>query len=91
MPLSIVMTAPHPPVDPVVLALLDYLMRNPQAADTLAGVARWWVGDGFSLDQVRRALDQLVDTGALRRERLADGSDWYAGACDDSRPDRRLH
>ena len=91
MPLAIAMTAPEPPVDPVMLALLDYLLRYPQAADTLAGVARWWVGDGYSVAQVQRALDRLVSTGALRRERLADGTDWYAGPADGSGPDGRLH
>jgi hypothetical protein len=91
MPFAIVMAAADPPPDPVVLALLDYLLRHPQAADTLAGVARWWVGDGYSLEQVRRALDHLVDGGALRRERLADGTDWYAGAAAGSEPSRQLH
>jgi Fe2+ or Zn2+ uptake regulation protein len=79
--------------DVVVMALLDYLARHPQAADTLAGVARWWVGDDsrYSLEQVRHALDRLVDGGALRRERLADGTDWYAGASGGGRADRILH
>ena len=66
--------------DPVVLALLVYLGRHPQAADSLSGVARWWVGEDspFDIEQVRRALERLVACGALRRERLADGTDWYA-------------
>jgi hypothetical protein len=66
--------------DPVVSELLAYLQQHPQAADSLAGVARWWVGDDsrFPVESVQRALDSLVDDGALRRERLADGTEWYA-------------
>jgi Fe2+ or Zn2+ uptake regulation protein len=68
------------PNDPAVQALLSYLGRHPQAADSFTGVARWWVGeDGpFSAEQVRRALDHLVEHGALRRQQLPDGTEWYA-------------
>ena len=85
------MSAPDP-TDAVVLALLAYLAQHPKAADSLAGVSRWWVGDdsAFSVEQVRQALDRLVDSGALRRERLADGTEWYAGA-EPPAPGRVLH
>ena len=74
------MTEPDP-AEPFEAKLLAYLASHPQAADSLAGVVRWWVGDDSapSVEQVRRALDRLVDDGMLRRERLADGTDWYAG------------
>jgi Fe2+ or Zn2+ uptake regulation protein len=80
MQIALAMSEPHP-ADPVVLALLAYLARNPQAADSLAGVARWWVGDDdtVSIERVRDALDHLVAIGALRRAQLADGTEWYAG------------
>ena len=91
MPLAIAMAAPDSSVDPVVLALLDYLLRHPRAADTVAGVTRWWVDDGYSVEQVRCALDNLVEAGALRRESLADGTDWYAGTAEGSDPARQLH
>ena len=92
MPYATAMTANEPP-DAVVLTLLDYLARHPQAADTLPGVARWWVGDDgrYSMEQVQAALDRLVDGGELRRERLADGTDWYAGGAAPSGPARLLH
>lgn len=75
------MTAPDT-APPIELALLAYLAQHPQAADSLAGVARWWVGDdaAYSVAEIRGALDRLVDSGALRRERLADGTEWYASA-----------
>lgn len=68
--------------DPVVQALLAYVHAHPQAADSLHGVARWWVGadEGIDIDQVRRALTQLVGRGLLRRERWADGTEWYCAA-----------
>lgn len=87
------MTAPDP-AEPLVAVLLAYLASHPQAADSLAGVARWWVGDdsAVSVEQVRRALDRLVDSGTLRRERLADGTEWYAGTAQPpAAPDRTLH
>lgn len=92
MPYATAMSATDPP-DAVVLALLHYLACHPQAADTLPGVARWWVGDDgrYSLEQVRSALDRLVDGGELRRERLADGTDWYAGGAGAGGPAPLLH
>jgi hypothetical protein len=92
VPLKYAMREPDP-TDPVVMALLSYLGRHPQAADSLSGVARWWVGDDspFDLEQVRRALERLVACGALRRERLADGTDWYASAGPAPPAGRRLH
>ena len=69
-------------VEAVCRAVLAYLARHPNAADSVSGVARWWVGDDgrFSLAQVQRALDRLVDGGRLRRQPLADGSWLYAAA-----------
>ena len=79
--------------EPVEAALLAYLASHPQAADSLAGVARWWVGEdaAISVEQVRVALDRLVQSGALRRERLADGTEWYAGTFAPPAPSRLLH
>jgi Fe2+ or Zn2+ uptake regulation protein len=44
---------------PLVLQILDYLRRHPQAKDSVEGIAQFWV----SADpvEVRRALDRLVD------------------------------
>jgi hypothetical protein len=92
MPRAHTMSASEP-TEPVEAALLAYLASHPQAADSLAGVARWWVGDdaAISVEQVRVALDRLVESGALRHERLADGTDWYAGTATPSAPRHLLH
>ncbi|MBX3599014.1 MAG: hypothetical protein KF863_00215 [Rubrivivax sp.] len=79
------------PVDAIVQAVLAYLARHPQAADSLHGVARWWVGDDgrLGLPLVQQALDRLVVAGELRRQRLADGSVLYARAGTWPRPASR--
>lgn len=49
--------------------ILEYFLRNPQAADDLEGVARWRLLDQTvhrTLTQTKTALDQLVDSGFLR-------------------------
>lgn len=83
------MSDPAEPADAADLAaalLLAYLQGHPHAADSLEGVARWWLGDDgrFSPAEVERALERLVAAGHLRREVLADGRTLYAAA----RPDR---
>jgi hypothetical protein len=52
----------------VVRDVLRYFTRNPQAADTLEGVARWRLMDEVihrHLEQVARAVDWLVSQGLL--------------------------
>lgn len=86
------MPTPAPdPVDAIVQAVLAYLAGHPQAADSVAGVARWWVGDDgrLGLPLVQQALDRLVIAGELRRQRLADGSVLYARAAVPPRAARR--
>jgi hypothetical protein len=50
---------------PLVLQILDYLRRHPQAKDSVEGIAQFWV----SADpiEVRRALDRLVDMNLVER------------------------
>ncbi len=56
--------------------ILDYLRHNPNAADALEGIARWWLrrrhGDA-DMDQVQKALDYLVEKGLLQSERKRSG------------------
>lgn len=51
--------------------VLRYFLRNPQAADSLEGVARWRLVDEAiyrSVDEINQALGWLVDEGLLLRE-----------------------
>jgi len=57
--------------------ILDYFLRNPQAADSLEGVARWRLLEGTiqrSVEEISQALGWLVAEGLLLRE-SAEGSD----------------
>ena len=50
--------------------ILNYFMRNPQAADTLEGVARWRLMDEVirrKLDETEAVLECLVARGYLTR------------------------
>lgn len=45
--------------------LMRYTSENPEAADTLEGIATWWLGGRYSLPEVRKILAELVDQGLL--------------------------
>jgi hypothetical protein len=56
------------PDQKVVREVLSYFVRNPQAADSLEGIARWRLLDEIvtrSVEQTRSALSWLVDNGYL--------------------------
>ena len=68
---------PHlPPEDPdvdldVAREILRFYLRNPQAADSLEGLARWRLLDEriySNLDQVARAVSWLVSQELLLKE-----------------------
>ena len=66
--------------DPV-RAILSYLSSHPHAADSVHGVARWWLGSQCSvvaLSEVEAALRQLVARRELREESLSDGTTLYS-------------
>ena len=69
------------PLEVVADAVLAHLDTHPLAADSAAGVARWWLGSdgsGVTLEQVEQALDLLVARHQLRRFCLADGTHLYS-------------
>lgn len=83
------MTPPPAPVSQLstarlarlALAIEDHLARHPQAADSVDGVARWWLGARgrhASPADVERALATLVAQQRLRCVRLADGTVLYS-------------
>jgi hypothetical protein len=63
--------------------IVQYLSQRPDAADTLRGIRQWWLSRTRADDSdadIQRALDDLVDRGAVTTIRLADGSVMYANA-----------
>ena len=66
------MTQPHARLSKVARDILGYLGRNPEAGDTLVGVARWWLLQQrihTAVEDVQRALDQLVKLGLVSRRK----------------------
>ena len=64
-------------------AVLSYLDRHPQAADTLAGIASWWLPQQryvTAQHRIEAVLVQLVTQGALQMRRLPNGDALYARA-----------
>jgi hypothetical protein len=69
--------------------IADYLARNPQAADGVEGIRRWWLREphrGASHERVRAALALLEASGLVRRRVLQDGHEIYSRAPARPRP-----
>ncbi|MGP1677334.1 MAG: hypothetical protein ACTS6J_09275 [Burkholderiales bacterium] len=67
-------------VTAVAAAIRRYLQDHPHAADTLEGIALWWLpGNAGSarLANVQRAIEQLVNRGEVVRKTLRDGTVIY--------------
>jgi hypothetical protein len=61
--------------------ILEHLHKYPQAADSAAGVTRWWLTPAHAnatVELVEQALDWLVSRGILRRLLLTDGGVLYS-------------
>ena len=64
-------------------AIERYLHTRPQAAETVEGIARWWlIRQRYedSIDLVRHALDLLVRRGVVERLALSGGQPMYRRA-----------
>jgi hypothetical protein len=59
-----------------------YVDCHPAAADTIDGIARWWLAGPVQppLRDVEAAIDLLVRHGVLSRNPLPDGNTVYARA-----------
>lgn len=77
-------------LEAVQQALLAYLSRFPQAADSPAGIRQWWLTPelhAVSPDVLHEALVQLVALGKVALRPLPDGTELYArAAADDDHP-----
>ena len=61
-------------------AVLSYLDLHPDAADTLMGIARWWLDlPPRRLPRLAAALERLAEQGRLGRRVLRDGTVVYFG------------
>lgn len=60
--------------------IMTYLANHPNAADTLDGVAKWWLldrSDKLQLGQVKQALDELVAKGLVAAQKGGDSKIVY--------------
>ncbi len=61
-------------------ALHRYLMAHPDAADTAAGIQRWWLNDvanKISPRELRVALEILIAKRVVTKKTLPDGTEVY--------------
>lgn len=62
-----------------------YLLTHPDAADTIEGIAKWWIGLQRYKDMrrdVEKALEFLVRRGAVVKRKLSDGRYIYFKAAE---------
>jgi hypothetical protein len=66
-------------VDDIAQELELYVSRHPAAADTIAGIARWWLARPVqpAIGDVQLAVDRLVSRRVLVRRTLPDGNCVY--------------
>lgn len=65
----------------IAAELRRYLHAHPGAADTAAGIRKWWLPERFAgepADRIEEALRKLVSRGVLVRVGLPDGQTLYA-------------
>jgi hypothetical protein len=43
------------------------LEENPEATDTIEGIAKWWLGDKYPVSEVAEVISQLIEEGAIVR------------------------
>lgn len=68
-------------VESAAAAIKRYLDEHPGSADTVEGVAEWWLARQRvreTLAVVSQALNLLTDSGAVRKLRSVDGREIYA-------------
>ena len=60
--------------------VLNYLMRNPDAKDTISGISQWWILSEVvdnTVDRVDRALRYLKDEGFIKVLKPYDSESYY--------------
>lgn len=70
-------------VDLVKEKILTYFRDHPNAADSLEGIAKFWLSDldtAFSQEELKDILEQLVDDGVVRKSNRNIGGAIYSSA-----------
>jgi hypothetical protein len=72
----------QPPMDAddIARAIVEYLRAHPDAADTLVGIARWWLRPRIGpvvQSALEQAVEKLVANETLACETLGDGQLFY--------------
>ena len=76
---SVTMATQSVKVESMAKDIKEYFRKNPNAGDTVEGIANWWVADQRlknSTDLVHLALDYLVQQGELYKK-VSDGREIY--------------
>lgn len=77
------MTSEEAEIAGVRAGVVEYLRRNPDAADSLEGIVSWWLPASparIETSRVERALEQLVAEGLVLKSVLVGGTVLYARA-----------
>jgi len=64
----------------IARAILEYLHRNPEAQDTVAGIAQWWLPEAKIKARtaiVKEALTELVGEGLILERQAKDFQTHY--------------
>ncbi len=64
----------------VASKILDYLRKNPDAGDTLEGIAKWWLEMervNHGVEQVSIALESLIKEGIIERHKINGDNSTY--------------
>lgn len=62
--------------DNVALCILAYLRCRPRAADTVEGIANWWIAQqrlNESVEEVQRSIETLKAQGLISERKGPDG------------------
>jgi hypothetical protein len=60
--------------------ILEYLLRNPDAGDSIEGIVDWWLLEQRivrAIEETQKSLDELVARGLLRARHALDGRTHY--------------
>ncbi len=60
--------------------IMDYLSKNPDAADTLEAVTEWWLLEQkieYESSKVKEALDELEENGLVKKIKGVDSRIYY--------------